>query len=332
MTSLTLLYCGYCSKSYTHKDIDALHNLQCSNCLLLDSFHQISGFDDPCAECGDHTNVKFVFDCSHWFCNKEVCKRDACSICKHSNQSVHDIHKFSIFITDAMKGLYNKLSIHVHHFINNYVDYTTEVWDQHGYDNKYHKHMKVLKLLIEYHKWLQIVAKYDAHHVSPSPVIDKVWHAHIIDTHDYKRVCQIINGNLIHHYPQNSYKSQQDEQLVRYHSTLKYYQEMFDDMDYYTKRDYWYLPNFVLAFHDRLSEGCIFIKANHGKTNTSMTIALPFHTHLTGQNIMDMIDEKENIPPIYQRLVYAGHLLDPSRCLYHAYGIRKETTLHLIVH
>eukprot|EP00816_Leptocylindrus_hargravesii_P004951 CAMPEP_0196804820 /NCGR_PEP_ID=MMETSP1362-20130617/4492_1 /TAXON_ID=163516 /ORGANISM="Leptocylindrus danicus, Strain CCMP1856" /LENGTH=239 /DNA_ID=CAMNT_0042177341 /DNA_START=121 /DNA_END=840 /DNA_ORIENTATION=- len=37
--------------------------------------------------------------------------------------------------------------------------------------------------------------------LSPSPMIDKVWHMHILDTRSYKRYCDDKAGHFIHHDP-----------------------------------------------------------------------------------------------------------------------------------
>ena len=48
---------------------------------------------------------------------------------------------------------------------------------------------------------LKIVTEdWDATLLSPSPLIDMMWHQHIFDTNHYGRCCT-CDGNLIHHNP-----------------------------------------------------------------------------------------------------------------------------------
>jgi hypothetical protein len=63
------------------------------------------------------------------------------------------------------------------------------------------KHISSTVLLQEYYKWLRLINDYGgAHQLTPSPLIDQVWHLHILDTESYYKV--------IHHYPKNSYPYQ----------------------------------------------------------------------------------------------------------------------------
>ena len=39
------------------------------------------------------------------------------------------------------------------------------------------------------------------HLFQPSPFVDQVWHAHILDTHDYKAFCEQVFGHFVHHIP-----------------------------------------------------------------------------------------------------------------------------------
>jgi len=55
------------------------------------------------------------------------------------------------------------------------------------------------RAILEYKKFMYLAATSD-HLVSPSEIIDKVWHQHLIFTHSYSEFCKIL-GKVIQHVP-----------------------------------------------------------------------------------------------------------------------------------
>ena len=53
----------------------------------------------------------------------------------------------------------------------------------------------------EYRRFLALTRAYPSLTLVPSHAVDKVWHAHILDTQRYGEDCQRIFGHFLHHFP-----------------------------------------------------------------------------------------------------------------------------------
>jgi len=63
---------------------------------------------------------------------------------------------------------------------------------------------------------------------SPSEIVDKVWHIHLIYTQNYwEEFCPNILQQKLHHHPSNGGSNEKAKHQNWFHETLKHYEEIF---------------------------------------------------------------------------------------------------------
>lgn len=84
------------------------------------------------------------------------------------------------------------------------------------------------RLLAEYERFLELKKAerdWNATLLSPSPLVDSVWHLHVLDTARYGLYCRKMCGRVIHHDPDGADKAVDRE--ARYRRTLAAYERRY---------------------------------------------------------------------------------------------------------
>jgi len=81
----------------------------------------------------------------------------------------------------------------------------------------------------EYERFLMLCAgKQSSVRLVPSPLVDKLWHAHILHTKLYADKCQSLGCEFIHHQPAD--EDVDDELTEGYRHTLEQYAKVFGEL------------------------------------------------------------------------------------------------------
>ena len=163
---------------------------------------------------------------------------------------------------------------------------------------------------------------YNAEILSPTPIIDTIWHTHILFTSDYNRFCSLFQ-NFVNHNPDGTYEKEEKDK--RLYNTVKQFLEYFS----------WGLPCVDLICNDSSSLRLynvdnrptfqLFVKLLTGKT---VTLEIGPEHHIWELKLS--IQHKSGISIEKQRIIFAGKQLEEGRTL-GDYKIRKEHTVHLVL-
>lgn len=81
----------------------------------------------------------------------------------------------------------------------------------------------------EYRRFLALKFFYPGLSLIPSKQVNKIWHAHILDTRSYREACEMVFGRFIDHYPYFGIYGKEDYQVLQHHfaQTVELYERHF---------------------------------------------------------------------------------------------------------
>lgn len=308
--------CSNCGYQYDKQFQNTVQ--QCPNCWF--NGHVITVIDSKsnCFSCNQQQSSKVVLECKHWICidcyyqlNEDETESGEqhdiiCGYCNlktfpmtriHSNQPVSCISKYA----DYYKKLYLLM---------------TEGLVCVNIGNVFDQHIKRLNLILEYHKWLQIVSRYKIANVRPSYQIENVWKMHILDTTNYRSICELFNKGFIHHSPGHTLFDDNADILRRINNTKQYHIELFGSMD----KQYW--NYFEPQVRDK---NYIYISQLTGRTDK-----LPFCPHWTTEYLKHEIHKIAGIPPCQQRVMFMNIQFDDNKMIQY-YNVFGGCVLNLVL-
>ncbi|MEA5123663.1 TIGR04222 domain-containing membrane protein [Xanthomonas floridensis] len=84
--------------------------------------------------------------------------------------------------------------------------------------------------LVEEYRRFCFLACTDTHDVTPSPLVDQVWHTHLTDTREYwQRFCPQVLQTTLHHQPGRGGAGDQAQFQAQYQQTLERYRQHFGE-------------------------------------------------------------------------------------------------------
>lgn len=311
---------------------------QCSNCMFRMSI-KVYDHNSECMICrenvfGDtsekdtddkkHQQIMAYENCHHWICfDCSERFKDGCYLCGKKNQKFVPITRSKLKINEHVKPFIQTLYIVIYDNPSFFAGINQ--------DNKLSMHYETLALISEYFKFIKLLDEYGgAKFLSPSLIIDRVWHRHILDTRNYTDFCLNIIGKMIHHYPYNELNRENRKKRLQY--TYECYEKK-----YWTKPPVKYWPPLEQnKFTTRLNEvpsvlsvppdGAfqIFVKSINGYTRV-VTVG----PTLKILDIKKIIQHIDGIAPDDQSLIFSGRLLTNEKTVAD-YDIRKESTIHIV--
>lgn len=83
----------------------------------------------------------------------------------------------------------------------------------------------------QYRQFLMLVHLYSDKSIVPTKDIDKIWHAHILDTQKYREDCQQIFGKFIDHFPYLGLRGPEDVELLNksFNETAELFSKEFSE-------------------------------------------------------------------------------------------------------
>lgn len=301
----------YNTEEYESNRVNTLRQsnvFQCTKCFSIGRvIHNLNSECPIC--CSGKTDCYFkkcghsvCFDCESQFKEDKCCfcnQESVCVLVTYTESGTYYFDECKPIIKNCFKKLY-------YQFVD-IADLHLRIYD------------RLYELCAEYYKFLQLLHYHDNNNakikLSPSKLIDQLWHTHLLDNENYNLVCQSICGYVLFHYPENSFKNNQSNYEERREKAIELYKEFFEVDP----------PAWIWSIKGKGSLIQLFIRTLHG---TTLTINIPDNSEIL--TIKRVIEEKTGLPVCQQRLIFAGQQLSDDHDLNY-YRIGRECTLHLVL-
>lgn len=176
--------------------------------------------------------------------------------------------------------------------------------------------------LIEYHRWLVLISKYE--NLAPNPLIGFIWKTHALDTKNYEFVCNSIHGSMIYYqdwtFVPLSWKHDYDDVITeKYSLTLYMYEYTFES---FMDRKLW---NFIGGF--KKVEGYVMCNIDDGKK----MMKIPFNSTMSVKDVKNIIKMQDGrivaVETSDDRIVLSGKMLEGNIV---QYGVTNGATLFIV--
>lgn len=311
-------YCKSCSANYTDEYIKQnlintetrTNVVQCRECFNVDNIVKLYGYNDKCSICLNKNSNVYFDDCKHCFCNNCIYDLNyKCALCNTLNNKTMQCSKTTHYFNNLeIKDLFKILYAHTHESLG-LLDYSHEF--------RYN-------LYIEYHKWLTLLIENDNNNnpekLSPSNLIDQLWHAHILDLKNYIDVCMAMNNEILIHYVENGFEAGKNKYSERFYKTMVMYDKKYGNIS--KKLESIWKPSYKLTNAGKNMH--IFFRSISGVTITVLINECAYVSELK-----EIIQQKEKVSACSIRLMYGGKQLQDDYLL-KSYGISECSSVDVM--
>jgi len=297
-----------CPKDQLVDTRDRIDVNQCQQCFLTQDLIFMYDFNSECKICfGNNTNCVFK-KCGHTIClSCKINIHNKCPFCQVGDNLCTFVaakNKYEFFdnttseIKEIFKNLFRQLTD--------------------TYDKKMILESDLYDILVEYYKFLNLLHMNDNNNhvlkLSPSHIIDKIWHAHLLDNHSYNATCHLICGYVLNHYVENSFKRHIDNYQARFDRTLELYEQKYGKVDNNVK--------WIWAQTKTTTDQITFTISTLG----GQTYNLEMSVHATVDELKNKLSQLDKSPACTYIVIFHNQGLDNDKSLFEC-GIKNQSKL-----